>query len=307
MRTSTQLLGMTLLLAALVPVARAQQCDDFTDCTVNDMCADGVCTGTPQGGGSCDDGDECTVNDRCQPDGGCAGEEGAEGTPCQHGCGTCQRVAPVPGVPLTCSGDLEDNGKPCDFGAGACFRGACRIFGVPGFPAAAVCIPEFIECEDTDGNPCTDSCNPATGQCERDVPRCLPDCETCNTGTGQCEPANIGAACDDFNLCTSASRCEAFDVGGAQRGICMPGEPSGGSPTPTHTPDEGGPTPTPGECVGDCNNDGQNAVNEMVVGVNILLGNASIDQCPSFDTNANNGVEVNELVSGVNGLLNGCV
>jgi cysteine-rich repeat protein len=79
------------------------------------------------------------------------------------------------------------------------------------------------------------------------------------------------------------------------------------TPTPT-TPI--GPTPTPtvpaAACIGDCGNDESVTVDELVMGVNIALGNASIDTCPEFDENDDDNVTVDELVKGVNNALNGC-
>ncbi len=59
-------------------------------------------------------------------------------------------------------------------------------------------------------------------------------------------------------------------------------------------------------CVGDCDGDGMVAVNELIRGVNIALGNTGIDQCPVFDTDGDGMVGINELVAGVNAALNGC-
>lgn len=79
--------------------------------------------------------------------------------------------------------------------------------------------------------------------------------------------------------------------------------------TPTRT---GTPTPTaprtPGgtACAGDCDRNDSVAVNELVQGVNIALGNASISLCPAFDLDGDGTVTVNELIAGVNSALNGC-
>jgi hypothetical protein len=43
-----------------------------------------------------------------------------------------------------------------------------------------------------------------------------------------------------------------------------------------------------------------------VKGVNIALGNATLDQCQAFDCNGNGHVTVDCLVKGVNAALNGC-
>ncbi|MEO8602443.1 MAG: hypothetical protein ABI629_07705 [bacterium] len=166
----------------------------------------------------------------------------------------------------------------------------------------ALCIPALKECPDTDGNPCTDNCNFQNGKCEKNFSFCDGQCTACNPSTGECEPRNAGQACDDFEDCSAQSRC-----GGD--GSCEPGAPTG--PTFTPTMPGSGPTPTPTQpsnaaCVGDCNDDGTVAVNELITGVNIALGSASIEACSSFDTNDDGSVAVNELIGGVNSALNGC-
>jgi hypothetical protein len=59
-------------------------------------------------------------------------------------------------------------------------------------------------------------------------------------------------------------------------------------------------------CGGDCNGDSAVTVNELVAGVNIALGAASLDACPSFDLDHSSSVEINELVAAVNNALCGC-
>jgi len=59
-------------------------------------------------------------------------------------------------------------------------------------------------------------------------------------------------------------------------------------------------------CVGDCSQDGQVAVDEMVLGVSIALGDRTIDACPAFDRNGDQRVAIDELLVGVNNLLRGC-
>lgn len=59
-------------------------------------------------------------------------------------------------------------------------------------------------------------------------------------------------------------------------------------------------------CVGDCNSDGTVAINELITGVNIALGSASVDACSSLDTNFDGSVAINELIAAVNHALNGC-
>jgi len=59
-------------------------------------------------------------------------------------------------------------------------------------------------------------------------------------------------------------------------------------------------------CFGDCNDDGQVSVAELVVGVNIALGNLDADQCPSFDAGGEGHVTIDDLLRGVNAALSGC-
>lgn len=59
-------------------------------------------------------------------------------------------------------------------------------------------------------------------------------------------------------------------------------------------------------CTGDCDGDGQVAINEAVRGVNIALGNAPIGECDQFDANDDGMVSVNELIAAVGNVLDGC-
>lgn len=63
---------------------------------------------------------------------------------------------------------------------------------------------------------------------------------------------------------------------------------------------------TPGPCVGDCDDDHKVTVDELVKGVNIALGNLTLDQCSAFNCNGTGHVTVDCLVKGVNAALNGC-
>jgi hypothetical protein len=48
------------------------------------------------------------------------------------------------------------------------------------------------------------------------------------------------------------------------------------------------------------------SIDELIKGVNIALGSASLDQCSSFDTNGDGEVTVGELVRAVNNAVTGC-
>src|SRR5262249_36141769 len=60
-----------------------------------------------------------------------------------------------------------------------------------------------------------------------------------------------------------------------------------------------------GPCVGDCTNQGQVTVSDMVIGVNIVLETQPPSACPNFQ-NAQGKVDVAQLVKGANNLLAGC-
>ena len=94
------------------------------------------------------------------------------------------------------------------------------------------------------------------------------------------------------------------------------------TPTPTATPlpatatpvvsQPPGDTPTVGTpgglppCVGDCLGTGMVEVNELIIGVNIALGNQSVAACRAFDANGDGMVSINELIAAVNAALDGC-
>lgn len=62
----------------------------------------------------------------------------------------------------------------------------------------------------------------------------------------------------------------------------------------------------PVRCGGDCDRDRTVAVNELVTGVNIVLGASTVEQCPAFDCNEDGNVTVTCLVRAVNSALDGC-
>ena len=73
------LFALVICLVHLEPIrVSAQTCDDFEECTVNDMCRAEECSGTPITSGSCDDFNPCTVDDRCTET-GCEGRPGPWG------------------------------------------------------------------------------------------------------------------------------------------------------------------------------------------------------------------------------------
>jgi YD repeat-containing protein len=59
-------------------------------------------------------------------------------------------------------------------------------------------------------------------------------------------------------------------------------------------------------CPGDCNGDAEVAIDEIIKGVAIALGEADLSACPAIDTNHDLQVTVDELVVAVADALNGC-
>jgi hypothetical protein len=79
--------------------------------------------------------------------------------------------------------------------------------------------------------------------------------------------------------------------------------------TPTETPvDTPTPTPTmpPFLCIGDCNNDLEVTINEVVTGVNILLEIVPFTSCAQLDANWDEAVTIDELVQAVATALTAC-
>ncbi len=59
-------------------------------------------------------------------------------------------------------------------------------------------------------------------------------------------------------------------------------------------------------CSGDCNGDSNVSVDELLSGVNILLGEADVARCPAFDTDGDAQVTIDEVVGAVKRALVGC-
>jgi hypothetical protein len=59
-------------------------------------------------------------------------------------------------------------------------------------------------------------------------------------------------------------------------------------------------------CPGDCSDDGEVTINELIVGVSIALGSAIVDECPSIDANSDSEVTIDEIIGAVNVALAGC-
>jgi len=60
-------------------------------------------------------------------------------------------------------------------------------------------------------------------------------------------------------------------------------------------------------CTGDCDGTGTITIQELVRGVNLALGAASVEECPRFDANRDRRVSIDELVAAVGAALSSCV
>lgn len=66
------------------------------------------------------------------------------------------------------------------------------------------------------------------------------------------------------------------------------------------------PASVPPSCAGDCNNDGQVSVDELVIAINIALGQAEITACSSADRSGDGVLTVDEIITAVDRALRGC-
>ena len=59
-------------------------------------------------------------------------------------------------------------------------------------------------------------------------------------------------------------------------------------------------------CAGDCNGDGTVEINELVIGVDIALGQTLVAACPAMDSNGDGSITIDELIAAVNNALDNC-
>ena len=59
-------------------------------------------------------------------------------------------------------------------------------------------------------------------------------------------------------------------------------------------------------CIGDCGNDGEVTVDEVLTGLNIALGLREIDECEAMDADGSRSVTVDEIITALSLALTGC-
>ena len=63
---------------------------------------------------------------------------------------------------------------------------------------------------------------------------------------------------------------------------------------------------TPASCVGDCNGDNDVRINELILGIHVLLGDAPLSTCPAIDCPQPLELVINCAIEAVANALNGC-
>ena len=231
-------------------------CFDGNLCTVEDVCADGVCTGGPAL--PCDDGNDCTL-DGCDPALGCAwepltGDDCDDGNACTTGdeCVAGKCVAAV----LECDDGNGCTDDACNLDSGGCVFSMNSAPCDDGDMCTAFDLCNLGQCVGggqiacNDDNPCTDdSClalvgcefvpneaacsddNPCTGGDHCHQGKCSPtgmvDCDDGNPCTDDlchlvegCVNTPNAAPCNDGDPCTLTDACESGACAGADPDLC---------------------------------------------------------------------------------------
>ena len=183
-------------------------CDDGWDSTVNDMCVDGVCTGSdPCAGKVCEKTDACHDVGTCSL-GVCSNPNLPESLPCNDNDPSTSGDICTNGV---CSGSIDCNGITCRAANPTCQRSSCNF---------ATCSHSA----QNDGSPCSDgNSNTFNDVCMSGVcvgeTRCLSvvctpysQCHStgvCTEATGTCTTPLLpdGSACDDGDSTTTKDSC----------------------------------------------------------------------------------------------------
>lgn len=183
------------------------RCSDGTACTVGDVCASGVCVGTPL---ACDDADPCTV-DTCNA---------------TLGCTYAEQPNP-PGCVTTSDCNFAADHQPCVADGDPCTQDGCLLGG-----CVVGLLQQVRQCDDADACNGREFCSSVKG-CEPGSPPVCDDGAACN-GTESCVPASgcvagtpapDGTPCDDGRLCTTGDACASATCVGSPR-VCDDADPA---------------------------------------------------------------------------------
>jgi hypothetical protein len=195
--------------------ANGTLCIDGNNCTQNDVCTGGTCSGTSPADQACDTGQLgiCAAGtNQCQNEGiVCVQNQQPQAETCN-------------GVDDNCDGQVDENipSQPTSCGVGACARSG-----------ETSCVDgQFID-SCTPGAPSADVCNGIDDDCDGQVDENIPsqptqcgsgDCAgtgvlTCVNGqlVDSCTPKPNGTSCSDGNACTANDTCNT--------GQCASGPP----------------------------------------------------------------------------------
>ena len=222
-------------------------CDDLDPCTINDICVNATCVGTPK---DCNDNNNCTT-DNCNVNNGVCQNIPAPGMACDDGDSctfndTCNGVGQCIGMPIICNdnntctddvcrdgecchdpnGNLCDDGDPCTvddtcyFGfclgtdmacddANECTLDLCEIDPNTTMPVCMHFDVSNILCDD--GDPCTENDICVSGVCVGTPKDCDDNdpCtdDVCDSNNGMCFYTHNTDPCDDGDLCTDSDTC----------------------------------------------------------------------------------------------------
>ena len=185
------------------------ECDDEDDCTKNDQCLGGTCSGVPV---TCNDDDVCT-DDACRAGSGCVFEFNSgpcdDGKPCTN-TDECFGGICI-GLPKSC-----DDSDPCTLDSCDTVDGTCNHAHQEGVAGCSVDDPPEGEscCEPHDTAGCEDegvqecACDVDSFCCEVEwdeicVDVATEDCEACGGGGGDPGPSCGDGACAGAETCGS--------------------------------------------------------------------------------------------------------
>jgi hypothetical protein len=179
---------------ALTAVGGGLPCDDENACTLNETCADGVCTGGTTL--TCKDNKDCTT-DSCNPELGCEFPAKSTDSPCEDG-NACT-VGDKCGLGAVCNPGTTsncDDSDPCTTDACTFTSPFCSHTAVPG------CCTSTPQCGGG-----TKVC--FNNQC------CTPSCTDKDCGDdgcgGSCGTCTEGFTCNASNKCFCATCCQGND------------------------------------------------------------------------------------------------